>query len=231
MLTLRPAGERGHANHGWLDSWFTFSFADYYDARHMHFRALRVINDDRIAPGGGFGMHPHRDMEIVSYVLAGALEHKDSMGNGRVIRAGDFQYMSAGSGVTHSEFNPSDKDETHLLQMWILPNRKGTSPRYAEKTAADLPPGKIHLIASPSGRDGSIAIHQDVEILLAKLNASDRMTHELKPARHLWLQVAEGEVTVNGQRLVAGDAVALSDEAEVRLESLAASQALLFDLN
>ncbi|MBI5774634.1 MAG: pirin family protein [Verrucomicrobia bacterium] len=231
MLTLRPAGERGHANHGWLDSWFTFSFADYHDPKHMHFRALRVINDDRIAPGGGFGMHPHRDMEIISYVLAGALEHKDSMGNGRVIRAGDFQYMSAGSGVTHSEFNPSGTDETHLLQMWILPDRKGTKPRYAEKAAADLPPGKIHLIASPSGRDGSIAIHQDAEIFLAKLNAGDRVVHELKPARHLWLHVAEGEVAVNGQRLASGDAVALSGESEVRLESLAASQVLLFDLN
>jgi redox-sensitive bicupin YhaK (pirin superfamily) len=153
------------------------------------------------------------------------------MGNGRVIRAGDFQYMSAGSGVTHSEFNPSGTDETHLLQMWILPDRKGTKPRYAEKAAADLPSGKIHLIASPAGRDGSIVIHQDAEILLAKLNAGDRVTHELKPARHVWLHVAEGEVAVNGQRLTPGDAVALSDEAEVRLESLTASQVLLFDLN
>jgi hypothetical protein len=231
MMTIRRSDERGHANHGWLDSHFTFSFAEYHDPRHMGFRSLRVINDDRIAPGGGFGMHPHRDMEIISYVLAGALEHKDSMGNGRVIRPGDFQYMAAGTGVTHSEFNPSDKDETHLLQIWILPDRKGVKPRYAEKAMANAAPGRLHLIASKSGRDDSIAIHQDVELNLARLNAGDSITHSLRPGRHVWAHAAEGEVTLNGQTLKAGDAAALSDEKCVELAARQSSQVLLFDLN
>jgi redox-sensitive bicupin YhaK (pirin superfamily) len=231
MMTIRRSDERGHANHGWLDSHFTFSFAEYHDPRHMGFRSLRVINDDRIAPGGGFGMHPHRDMEIISYVLDGALEHKDSMGNGSVIRKGDFQYMAAGTGVTHSEFNPSKKDETHLLQIWIMPDRKGVKPRYAEKAMANAPAGKLHLIASKTGHDGSIAVHQDAELHLAKLQRGDTVEHTLRPERQVWVHVAEGEVAVNGQPLKAGDSAALSEESQVRLAASGPAQVLLFDLN
>ena len=230
-MTIRKSEERGHANHGWLDSHFTFSFAEYHDPRHMGFSSLRVINDDRIAPGGGFGMHPHRDMEIISYVLDGALEHKDSMGNGSVIRKGDFQYMAAGTGVTHSEFNPSEKDETHLLQIWIMPDRKGVKPSYAEKAMANAPTGKLHLVASQTGRDGSIAVHQDAELHLAKLNAGDTVEHALRPKRQGWVHVAEGEVKLNGQALKAGDSAALSDEPQVKLAASGPAQVLLFDLN
>ena len=230
MITLRKANERGHANHGWLDSWFTFSFADYYDPAHVGFRTLRVINDDRIAAGGGFGAHPHRDMEIISYVLSGALEHKDSMGNGSVIHAGDFQYMSAGSGVTHSEFNPS-AEETHLLQIWIRPDEKSGAPRYAERKMADAETGKLHLIASKTGRENSIAIHQDADLFLAKLNPGDRLAHALRPQRHAWLHVAEGEVELNGMSLNAGDAAAVSEEGKLILTAKTKSQVLLFDLN
>jgi hypothetical protein len=231
MMTIRKSEERGHANHGWLDSHFTFSFAEYHDPRYMGFRSLRVINDDRIAPGGGFGMHPHRDMEIISYVLDGALEHKDSMGNGSVIRPGDFQYMSAGTGVRHSEFNPSDKEGTHLLQIWIMPDQRGVQPRYGEKSLANAPTGKLHLVASKAGRDGSIAIQQDAELLLAKLASSDTVEHKLSPKRHAWVHVAEGEVAVNGQVLKAGDAAALSEETRVKLAAKQPAQVLLFDLN
>lgn len=231
MMTIRKSEDRGHANHGWLDSHFSFSFAEYHDPQHMGFRSLRVINDDRIAPGGGFGMHPHRDMEIISYVLDGALEHKDSMGNGSIIRAGDVQYMSAGSGVRHSEFNPSDKEETHLLQIWMLPDHKGLPPRYGEKALASAPTGKLHLVASQAGRDGSIAIRQDAELLLAKLDREDAVEHLLQSGRHAWVHVATGEVTVNGQLLKAGDAAAISEESRVKLAATKASQVLLFDLN
>ena len=231
MMTIRKSDERGHANHGWLDSRFTFSFAEYHDPEHMGFRSLRVINDDHIAPGGGFGMHPHRDMEIISYVLAGELEHKDSMGNGSVIRAGDVQYMSAGTGVRHSEFNPSENKETHLLQIWIMPDRTGVKPRYAEKALAKAATGKLHLVVSKTGRDESIAIQQDAELHVAKLNAGDSVSHSLRPNRHVWAHVAEGEVSVNGQTLKSGDAAALSGESVVKLAAARPSQVLLFDLN
>ena len=231
MMTIRKSDARGQANHGWLDSRFTFSFAEYHDPQHMGFRSLRVINDDRIAPGGGFGMHPHRDMEIISYILAGALEHKDSMGNGRVIRPGDFQYMSAGTGVTHSEFNPSDKDGTHLLQVWIRPDRTGVTPRYAEKAMAGAAPGQLHLITSPTGRDGSIAIHQDVELFLARLRPGDAVAHALGPQRHAWVHVAEGTVELNGTKLEAGDAAAVTDERELKLTGQSDAQVLVFDLH
>jgi quercetin 2,3-dioxygenase len=231
MMTIRKSDERGHANHGWLDSHFTFSFAEYHDPRHMGFRSLRVINDDRIAPGGGFGMHPHRDMEIISYVLDGALEHQDSMGNGSVIRPGDFQYLSAGTGVRHSEFNPSEKEETHLLQIWIVPDERGVKPRYGEKALAKAPTGKLHLVASKSGRDGSITIQQDADLHLARLNPKDSVEHVLNPGRHAWVHVATGEVDVNGQVLKAGDAAALSEETRVKLAAKQPSQVLLFDLN
>jgi redox-sensitive bicupin YhaK (pirin superfamily) len=230
-IIKRAAGERGHANHGWLDARHTFSFADYHDPAWMGFRTLRVLNDDRIAPGMGFDMHPHRDMEIISYVLEGQLEHKDSMGNGRVIEAGEFQYMAAGTGVLHSEFNPSDTEPTHLLQIWIVPDRKGVTPRYAEKSARELPTGSSHLIASKSGRDDSFAIHQDADLWLATLETGDAVTHRLAANRHAWIHVAEGDVVVNGVTLTSGDAVALTGETEVVMTAKGTAQVLVFDLN
>ncbi len=231
MITLRKACERGHASHGWLDTHFTFSFADYYDPQHMGFRALRVINDDTIAGGGGFGEHPHRDMEIITCVLSGALEHKDSMGNGRIIRPGEFQYMAAGTGVTHSEFNPSPTEPVHLLQIWILPDRKGAKPTYAEKSFAKAAPGKLHLAASKSGRDGSIPINQDVDVFVGKLGVGDKVSHALQPGRHAWLHVAAGGVELNGLSLAAGDGAALSEEPAVKLAGKSPAQILIFDLN
>jgi hypothetical protein len=230
-IIKRAADERGQANHGWLDARHTFSFADYYDPSWMGYRTLRVLNDDRIAPGMGFGMHPHRDMEIISYVLGGALEHKDSMGNGRVIQAGEFQYMAAGSGVLHSEFNPSETEGTHLLQIWIKPDRKDVTPRYAEKSAKDLPAGALHLIASKTGRLGSFAINQDADLWLSKLNEGDAVSHQLKAGRHAWVHVAEGDVEVNGVDLTSGDAVAVSGETELTITAGGAAQVLVFDLS
>jgi redox-sensitive bicupin YhaK (pirin superfamily) len=231
MITIRKAEERGHASLDWLNTWYTFSFANYHDDRYMGFRALRVINDDTIAGGGGFGTHPHRDMEIITYVLSGALEHKDSMGNGRVIRPGEVQYMAAGTGVAHSEFNPSPTEPVHLLQIWILPDRKGAKPAYAERTFAQAAPGKLYLTASKSGRDGSIPINQDVDVFLGKLGAGDKISHKLKPGRHAWLQVAEGEMKLNGLPLKAGDGAAISDESKLILETTRPAQVILFDLN
>ena len=231
MITLRKAAERGHADHGWLNTWFTFSFADYYDPAHMGFRTLRVINDDTVAPGGGFGTHPHRDMEIITYILSGELEHKDSMGNGRVIRTGEVQYMAAGTGVQHSEFNPSDKTPVHLLQIWIMPDHKGAKPRYEEKSLVKAKTGVLHLVASKTGRDNSIAINQDAELSLAKLEAGDTVEHTLRPQRHAWIHVAEGAVELNGLKLNAGDAASVSEETNLKLTATAKSQVLLFDLN
>ncbi len=228
---IRRANERGHAEHGWLDTYHTFSFADYYDPNWMGFRTLRVINDDLVMPGMGFGTHPHRDMEIITYVLSGALQHKDSMGNGRVIRPGEVQYMAAGTGVQHSEFNPSKDEAVHLLQIWILPDRKGLKPRYAEKSLADTPQGQFNLVVSKTGRDGSVTINQDADLYLARLEAGDKASHALKPSRHAWVHVAEGEVKLDGETLRAGDAVALSDESGVQLVAAKPSQVLLFDLN
>jgi redox-sensitive bicupin YhaK (pirin superfamily) len=231
MMTIRKAGERGHANHGWLDTYHTFSFADYYDPRWMGFRSLRVINDDLVMPGMGFGLHPHRDMEIITYILSGSLEHKDSMGNGRIIRTGEVQYMAAGTGVRHSEFNPSKEEAVRLLQIWIQPDRTGVTPRYAEKSLAHAASGAWHLVTSKTGRADSIEIHQDADLWLAKLMAGNRVTHKLAPGRHAWLHLAEGEVTVNGKRLSGGDAAAVSGETSLELEAAKPSQALLFDLN
>jgi hypothetical protein len=231
MITLRKAEERGHAGFDWLDTWHTFSFADYHDDQHMGFRALRVINDDTIAGGGGFGTHPHRDMEIITYVLSGALEHKDSMGNGRIIRPGEVQYMAAGTGVAHSEFNPSPIEPVHLLQIWILPDRKGAKPAYAERSLAQSAPGQFYLVASKSGRDGSIPINQDTDVFVGKLGGGVRISHPLNPGRHAWLQVAGGEVELNGRSLQAGDGAALSEEASVNLTGKSSAQVLLFDLN
>jgi len=231
MIKIRSAAERGHANHGWLDSYHTFSFADYHDPRWMGFRSLRVINDDLVMPGQGFGMHPHRDMEIITYILSGALQHKDSMGHSRVIRTGDVQYMSAGTGVRHSEFNPSDDESVHLLQIWIEPDRAGVTPRYAEKSFAEARTGVLHLVASKTGRDSSIAIHQDADLWLARLEPGQRVTHRLAAGRQAWLHVAEGAITLNGQSLGAGDAAAVSAAATLDLAGTQAAQILLFDLS
>jgi redox-sensitive bicupin YhaK (pirin superfamily) len=231
MMNIRKANERGHANHGWLDSYHTFSFADYYDPQWMGFRSLRVINDDLVMPGMGFGMHPHRDMEIITYILSGQLEHKDSMGNGRVIQTGDVQYMAAGTGVRHSEFNPSSEEAVRLLQIWIQPDTSGVKPRYAEKSFAKVVPGALHLVTSKTGRNGSIAIHQDAELWLAKLDAGQSVTHELASGRHAWVHVAEGEVKLNGRTLSGGDAAAVSEAGALELSATKPSQVLLFDLN
>ena len=231
MMKLRRANERGHADHGWLNARHSFSFGNYHDPRHMGFRSLRVINDDTVAAGAGFGTHPHRDMEIITYILSGALEHKDSMGNGRIIRAGEVQYMAAGTGVEHSVFNPSKDEAVHLLQIWIQPDRKGVTPRYAEKSFSNAATGRFHLAASKTGRDGSIAIHQDADLWLARLEAGQQVTHKPAPGRHAWIHIAEGEVSLNGEPLHAGDAAAVSDEPELELRAAQPSQVLLFDLN
>ena len=230
-MKIRKATERGHASHGWLDTCHTFSFADYYDPRWMGFRSLRVINDDLVMPGMGFGTHPHRDMEIVTYILSGSLEHKDSMCNGRIIQTGEVQYMSAGTGVQHSECNPSQDEAVHLLQIWIQPDRNGLAPRYAEKSFANTPTGVFHLVTSKTGRDGSIAIHQDADLWLAKLGAGDSAAHQLGSGRHAWVHIAEGEVTLNGETLHGGDAAAVDEAGPLELFASKPSQVLLFDLN
>ena len=230
MIRRRPSDQRGTTQLDWLDSHHTFSFGDYVDPAHQSFRSLRVINDDLVMPGMGFGTHPHRDMEIITYILIGALEHKDSMGNGRVIRPGDVQYMAAGSGVQHSEFNPSKEEAVHLLQVWIQPDQKGVTPRYAEKSFKDAEAGKLHLVTSKAGRDGSIAIHQDADLWLGKLEPTNRVQHRLASQRHAWLHVAEGEVSLNGKTLSAGDAASVNGE-DLDLTATKSSQVLLFDLN
>lgn len=232
-LRLRRSAERGHANHGWLDSHHTFSFADYYDPRHMGFRSLRVINDDRIAPGGGFPTHPHRDMEIFSYVLEGSLAHEDSMGNKRELKPGDIQVMRAGSGVLHSEFNPSASEPGHFLQIWIVPDKRGLEPAYTEWKPRDgaFPAGKT-LVISPDGRDGSASIARDAFVHVVRLAPGGAVTHELADGRGLWLHVAEGSATVAGERLSAGDALSLEEPAEIEIRAENEPlNALLFDLS
>jgi redox-sensitive bicupin YhaK (pirin superfamily) len=231
MITLRRADERGHFDHGWLDTYHTFSFSDYHDPRHMGFRHLRVINDDRVRGGHGFPPHPHRDMEIVTYVLEGALEHRDSMGNGSVIRPGDVQLMSAGTGVTHSEFNHSKTDPVHLLQIWILPRERGLPPGYEQKTFTDPElRDALRVIASPTGRDGSVTIHQDVELSAGRLGPGAEVRHRLAPGRFAWLHVARGAGRVNGTPVRAGDGAAVSDEREVTIAATEPAEVLLFDL-
>ena len=231
MMTVRRSNERGHANHGWLDSHHTFSFADYYDPEHMGFRSLRVINEDRVAPGQGFGRHGHRDMEIISYVLEGGLEHKDSMGTGAVIKPGDVQRMSAGSGVMHSEFNASKNDAVHFLQIWIQPDQRGIAPSYEQKTfAAEDKAGILRRVASADGADGSVKIHADATLYAGIFAAGQTAEHTLAPGRHAWIHVARGTARVNGTELAAGDALALSDERTVRVEGVDASEVLVFDL-
>jgi len=227
MIQVRPAQERGHANHGWLDSFHTFSFADYYDPAHMGFSVLRVINEDRVIPGAGFPTHGHRDMEIVSYVLAGALEHKDSMGNGSIIRPGDVQRMSAGQGIRHSEFNHSKNEPVHFLQIWILPNVQGVKPSYEQKRI-ELD-GKLRLVASPDGGNGSVTIHQDARVYAARLNGGE-VSHALAPGRRAWLQVARGTARLNGTTLHAGDGASIEGEASLRLAADGSAEVLLFDL-
>jgi hypothetical protein len=231
MIELRTASERGHANHGWLDSYHSFSFADYYDPRHMSFGPLRVINDDRIGAGAGFGMHGHRDMEIVTYVLDGELAHKDSMGNGSVIRPGDVQRMSAGTGVMHSEFNQSKSQETHLLQIWIEPQLSGILPSYEEKRfdAADKR-GRLRLVASSDGAEGSVTVHQDMKLYAGLFDGAEEASVGLAQGRRAYLHVARGEVQANGVVLKAGDAMKAVDEKEIRISGGKDAEVLLFDL-
>ncbi len=231
MLNIRPGQERGHANHGWLDSYHTFSFADYFDPEHVHYSVLRVINEDRVAPGAGFPTHGHRDMEIVSYVLEGGLEHKDSMGNGSVIRPGDVQRMSAGTGVRHSEFNASATEPVHFLQIWIVPQANGIAPGYEQKHFAPAELNdRLRLIASPDGRDGSVTIHQDARIYATRLDGSDSVVHALAAGRRAYAHVARGTVTVNGRRLAAGDGARIENEPTVQLDHGHGAEVLVFDL-
>ena len=231
MIEIRKSEERGHADHGWLNTRFTFSFADYYDPKHEQFRTLRVMNDDRVAGGGGFPTHPHRDMEIVTYVLEGALQHKDSMGNGSVIRPGDVQYMSAGTGVAHSEFNASKTEPVHLYQIWMLPEKQGLKPVYDQKNFSESEKrGKLRLLASPDGRDGSVKIRQDNELYATVLGAGETVKHELKKDRHAYVQVARGSVKLNGTKLEVGDGAAISAEKAVELMGVDNAEVLVFDL-
>ena len=231
MIAVRPAAERGHADHGWLDTRHTFSFASYHDPRHMGFRSLRVINEDRVQPAEGFGTHAHRDMEILTWVLEGALEHKDSMGNGSVIRPGDLQRMSAGTGVTHSEFNPSREAAVHFLQIWLLPRERGLPPGYEQKHFTQAARrGRLRLIAAGDGREGAVTIHQDADVWTALLQPGESVRHALALGRYAWLHVARGAVSLNGSTLGAGDGAAVSDEAALEITGAARAEVLLFDL-
>jgi hypothetical protein len=234
MLTLRPGNARGHAEHGWLSSRHTFSFADYHDPQHMGFRKLRVINEDRVAGGAGFPAHGHRDMEIVSYVLEGGLEHKDSLGTGSVIRPGDVQRMTAGTGVRHSEYNASRTEPVHFFQIWILPQRAGLAPGYEQKTFSDADKrGRLRIVAAPDGRDGSVTLNADALIYAGLFGSGESAALELAPNRHAWVQVARGSVSVNGSQLAAGDGASISDETTVSLRHTGSgelAEVLLFDL-
>lgn len=230
-MVIRRASERGYADHGWLRTFHTFSFADYYDPDHMGYRSLRVINEDRVAPGQGFGAHSHRDMEIISYVLDGALEHKDSMGNGSIIRPGDVQRMSAGTGVTHSEFNPSPDELVHFLQIWILPARQGAKPSYEQKTfpVAERR-NRLRLIASPDGRDGSVTVHQDVNLHATILEPGEKVEYRANAGRHPWIHVATGRFDIDGTPLSAGDAVAPTKAGPIQITNEERGELLIFDL-
>ena len=231
MITIRKAEDRGHANHGWLNSYHTFSFANYYDPKHMGFRALRVINEDRVSPGAGFGTHGHSDMEIITYVLEGSLEHKDSIGTGSVIQPGEVQRMSAGKGIRHSEFNHSKTESVHFLQIWLLPDTKDLPPSYEQRNFSPAKnPGKLHLVAARNGREGAVTVHQDVDLYAAVLEPGDRISHTLQPQRHGWIQVARGAITLNGLPLDKGDGAAISQETDVVIEATTDAEILLFDL-
>jgi quercetin 2,3-dioxygenase len=230
-ISIRPAAERGLADFGWLKSRHSFSFGQYHDPRHMGFGPLRVINDDRVAPGAGFGMHPHRDMEIITVVLEGALEHQDSLGTGSVIRPGDVQKMSAGTGIRHSEFNPSATEPVHFLQIWIEPAETGVAPAYAQAHFSSAErQGRFRLVAAPDGRDGALPLHQDATLYLARLAAGETARHEPAAGRHLWLQVATGRVRLNGIDLVTGDGAAVEGEALIEVSGVEDGEVLLFDL-
>jgi redox-sensitive bicupin YhaK (pirin superfamily) len=230
-ISMRRAAERGHADHGWLDTWHTFSFSDYYDPRFMGFRALRVINEDFVAPGHGFPTHAHRDMEIITYVLQGALQHKDSLGTGSIIRPGEVQRMSAGTGVRHSEANPSADEPVHLLQIWIEPAREGIEPGYEQKAFADADKrGRLRLVASPDGRESSVTIHQDARVYATVLAPGEKVVHQLATGRHAWVQVARGALTLDGRRLAHGDGAAVSGEPSLTLVGDTEAEVLLFDL-
>jgi redox-sensitive bicupin YhaK (pirin superfamily) len=231
MISIRKSEDRGHFDLGWLDTYHTFSFDQYYDPAHMHFRSLRVLNEDRVQPSNGFPTHSHRDMEILTYILSGELEHSDSMGNGSVIRPGDVQRMSAGTGVSHSEFNPSGTETVHLLQIWILPERHGLKPSYEEKRFSDEERrGQLRLIAAHDGREGAVTIHQDVQVYAAVLEAGQAAAHPLKENRHAWLQVARGTITLNEVELKQGDGARVSRESELRIAADDPAEVLLFDL-
>ena len=231
MITIRRSVERGHKNHGWLDTFHTFSFSSYYDPAHMGFRNLRVINEDRVAPGQGFGTHPHNDMEIISYVVEGTLQHRDSMGNGSLIRPHDVQRMSAGTGVTHSEFNGSQTEPVHFLQIWLLPSQRGIKPGYEQKTfSRQEKQGRLRLVASTDGRDGSVQIHTDAALYATVLSAGQTVEHAFSSGRHGYMQIVRGAVLANGQMLGAGDGAALSGEQSVVIEGKEDSEVLLFDL-
>jgi redox-sensitive bicupin YhaK (pirin superfamily) len=231
MITRRPAGERGRSRTDWLDSYHTFSFNRYYDPRHSGFRSLLVVNEDFVAPAAGFPPHSHRDMEIITYVTEGALEHRDSMGNNSVIRPGEVQRMSAGTGVTHSEYNPSPDAPVHLLQIWITPEREGQPPSYEQREfSPEEQRGRLRLIASRDGRESSVTVHQDVEVYSAQLGEGDEASYELKPGRHAWVQVAKGSVSLNGGALEAGDGAAVSEESRLVFMADEPSEIILFDL-
>ncbi|HEX4130266.1 MAG TPA: pirin family protein [Pirellulales bacterium] len=231
MIQLRPASERGGGDYGWLNTRHTFSFNDYYDPRYSGFRVLRVINEDRVQPGQGFGMHGHRDMEIISYVLEGGLEHKDSLGHGSVLRPGEFQRMTAGTGVRHSEFNPSATEPAHFYQIWLLPDRPGHAPSYKQKSFPEAERcDKLRLVASPDGRDGSLVIQQNAEVYLSSLAAGQHLNHVLSPGRYAWLQVLRGKVTLNGTALGTSDGAAVSDESSLTIAADEPAEIMLFDL-
>lgn len=231
MISVRPAAQRGATRIDWLDSRHSFSFAEYFDPAHMGFRALRVINDDRVAPGGGFPTHPHRDMEILTYVLDGALEHRDSLGTGSVIRPGEVQIMSAGTGIRHSEFNHSTAEPVHLLQIWMLPERNGLAPRYDQKSFdAAGRRGRLKLVAARDARDGAVRIFQDIDLYAGNFERGERATHELRPGRHAWVQMARGSAVVNGKHLREGDGAALSEERLIDIDGVEGAEVLLFDL-
>lgn len=231
MIQLRPSQDRGLFQNEWLKSHHTFSFGEYHDVRHMGFRDLRVINEDYVSAGRGFGTHPHRDMEIITYIVSGSLEHRDSMGTGSVIRPGDVQRMSAGTGVTHSEINPSSKENVHLLQIWIFPEKKGLSPSYEQKSFSEADrTDHLKLVASRDGRNGSVVVHQDANLYAAKFGAGKKAEHPLPSGRHAWVQVVRGAITLNGQELSEGDGAAISDERELSFQSARGAEILLFDL-
>ncbi len=232
MINICRSAERGHFSHGWLDTYHTFSFGQYYDPAHLGFRVLRVINEDRVKPKHGFPTHGHQDMEIITYVLEGALEHKDSMGNGSIIRPGEVQRMSAGTGVTHSEYNPASDHSVHLLQIWILPEREGLRPSYEQKTfEPETKSGGLKLIASKDGRDGSVTIHQGASVYAALLDIPGEITYAVPAGRGIWLQVAKGAIDLNGQPLNQGDGAATTDEKELRMTAIEPAELLLFDLS